>query len=248
MFRRWGFCGWSFLPSNNEVLAVEDLTNDARRALASHSACHAVASTCLGLEEVWAACQIKPRAREDLSSGATHGAYMHFHQSDGCQPMTSFAMARMSVCGYSMQAVCSCSLDLGKHSRIPVLDARRALRCRFSDNAFILEEPKLKFYLAAPLVTTNGHRLGTLCVVGQKARRFTAEQANMLAGMAELVVRHPRNACWQRAWGLRFGLALAWLLWSPRVSVWFRRVTAAAERCGGKSLAVRRLQARLNQT
>ena len=65
-----------------------------------------------------------------------------------------------------------------------------ALRRRFSDNAFALEEPKLKFYLAAPLVTTNGHRLGTLCVVGQKARRFSAEQANMLAGMAELVVRH----------------------------------------------------------
>ncbi len=29
------------------------------------------------------------------------------------------------------------------------------------------------------------------CVVGQKARRFCAEQANMLAGMAELVVRGP---------------------------------------------------------
>lgn len=61
--------------------------------------------------------------------------------------------------------------------------------CRFSDNVFVLEEPKLAFYLAAPLVTTNGHRLGTLCVVGQKARRFSAEEANMLAGMAELVVR-----------------------------------------------------------
>ena len=36
MFRRWGFCGWSFLPSNNEVLAVEDLTNDARRVFSSH--------------------------------------------------------------------------------------------------------------------------------------------------------------------------------------------------------------------
>ncbi len=31
------------------------------------------------------------------------------------------------------------------------------------------------------------------CVVGQKARRFCAEQANMLAGMAELVVRAPRR-------------------------------------------------------
>jgi len=29
---RWGFCGWSFLPSNDEVLAVEDLSSDARRA------------------------------------------------------------------------------------------------------------------------------------------------------------------------------------------------------------------------
>ena len=29
---RWGFCGWSFLPSNTEVLAVEDLSTDARHA------------------------------------------------------------------------------------------------------------------------------------------------------------------------------------------------------------------------
>jgi len=37
---------------------------------------------------------------------------------------------------------------------------------RFSENAFVLGEPKLQFYLAAPLVTTNGHRLGTLCGLG----------------------------------------------------------------------------------
>jgi len=36
---------------------------------------------------------------------------------------------------------------------------------RFSENAFVLGEPKLQFYLAAPLVTTNGHRLGTLCAL-----------------------------------------------------------------------------------
>jgi len=29
---RWGFCGWMFLPSNDEVLCVEDLSSDARRA------------------------------------------------------------------------------------------------------------------------------------------------------------------------------------------------------------------------
>jgi len=36
---------------------------------------------------------------------------------------------------------------------------------RFSENAFVLGEPKLQFYLAAPLVSTNGPRLGTLCAL-----------------------------------------------------------------------------------
>jgi len=62
---------------------------------------------------------------------------------------------------------------------------------RFSDNAFVLDEPKLQFYLAAPL--TPPVYVCRRCVVGQKARRFCAEQANMLAGMAELVVRAPHR-------------------------------------------------------
>ena len=34
----------------------------------------------------WVACQTKPRAPEDLSTDARHGANLRFHQSDGCQP------------------------------------------------------------------------------------------------------------------------------------------------------------------
>ena len=71
MFRRWGFCGWSFLPSNDEVLAVEDLTNDARRVFSS---CFRLSRGCQVVprpESAWVACQGKRRARDSLSNDLT---------------------------------------------------------------------------------------------------------------------------------------------------------------------------------
>lgn len=35
---RWGFCGWSFLNDNHELLVVEDLKRDARQAASSSQA------------------------------------------------------------------------------------------------------------------------------------------------------------------------------------------------------------------
>ena len=45
------------------------------------------------------------------------------------------------------------------------------------------------FYAAAPLVTSLGHRLGSLCVIDYQPREFDAECCNMLANFAEIVVR-----------------------------------------------------------
>lgn len=61
---------------------------------------------------------------------------------------------------------------------------------RFSANFFVLDPQfAIKFYVAAPLVTTDGHRLGTLCVMGGKAQRFDATRAQVLANLAEMMVR-----------------------------------------------------------
>lgn len=61
---------------------------------------------------------------------------------------------------------------------------------RFAANYFVTDPQfHLKFYVAAPLVSADGHRLGTLCVMGNQARRFDATRAQVLANLAEMMVR-----------------------------------------------------------
>ena len=49
--------------------------------------------------------------------------------------------------------------------------------------------PHIRFYAGAPLVTSNGMRLGSLCVIDVKPRSLDAEQLMVLANFAEVVVR-----------------------------------------------------------
>jgi len=51
------------------------------------------------------------------------------------------------------------------------------------------EKGNIVFYAAAPLVTSLGDRLGSLCVIDFRPREFDAECCNMLANFAEIVVR-----------------------------------------------------------
>ncbi|MEX0833826.1 MAG: ATP-binding protein [Actinomycetota bacterium] len=50
----------------------------------------------------------------------------------------------------------------------------------FSDNPLVNSDPKIKFYAAAPLVTPEGHVIGTLCVMDRKTRTLSADQAAAL--------------------------------------------------------------------
>ena len=49
--------------------------------------------------------------------------------------------------------------------------------------------PHIRFYAGAPLVTSNGMRLGSLCVIDKEPRHLDAEQLMVLANFAEVVVR-----------------------------------------------------------
>lgn len=60
---------------------------------------------------------------------------------------------RWGFCGWSF---------LNSHHELLVVQDMDA-DARFSENFFVLEPQfRLKFYVAAPLITANGHRLGTL--------------------------------------------------------------------------------------
>ena len=59
---------------------------------------------------------------------------------------------------------------------------------RFRENPVVKGEPHIRFYAGAPLVTPEGHALGTLCVVDYVPRKLSDEQNHALAALERQVV------------------------------------------------------------
>jgi GAF domain-containing protein len=59
---------------------------------------------------------------------------------------------------------------------------------RFRNNALVLGDPNIRFYAGAPLVDSNGFKLGTLCVIDRKPRHLTPEQRDALKTLADEVM------------------------------------------------------------
>ncbi len=60
---------------------------------------------------------------------------------------------------------------------------------RFNKNPLVLEEPNIRFYAGAPLVTQSGYKIGTLCVVDSKSKKLSLEQKKQLKLISEQVIR-----------------------------------------------------------
>ncbi|BDI30464.1 hypothetical protein CCAX7_25150 [Capsulimonas corticalis] len=58
---------------------------------------------------------------------------------------------------------------------------------RFAGNPFVLGAPHVRFYAGAPLITSEGLAIGSLCVIDQTPRRLTSQQAAMLQVLASQV-------------------------------------------------------------
>ena len=57
---------------------------------------------------------------------------------------------------------------------------------RFADNPLVLEQ-NVRFYAGCPIKSSNGSKLGTLCIVDTVPREFTTDECNTLADLAAMV-------------------------------------------------------------
>jgi GAF domain-containing protein len=82
------------------------------------------------------------------------------------------------------QAICAHAI-LGDELFI-VADA--SLDTRFAENELVTGDPGIRFYAGAPLTARDGCKLGTLCVIDQKARELSPEQKEALTMLSRQVM------------------------------------------------------------
>ncbi|MBT8165433.1 MAG: GAF domain-containing protein [Acidimicrobiia bacterium] len=59
---------------------------------------------------------------------------------------------------------------------------------RFSNNPLVVADPSIRFYAGAPLQTSSGNALGTLCIIDRVPRQLDTGEEQALAALARLVM------------------------------------------------------------
>ena len=76
------------------------------------------------------------------------------------------------------------------HAPEPVMMVRDATQDeRFAANPLVTGDPSIRFYAGAPLVSSGGQRLGTICVIDRVPRELDARQIETLQFLADQVMR-----------------------------------------------------------
>ncbi len=79
-----------------------------------------------------------------------------------------------------------CDRTIQQSDILVVEDAQQD--ARFQNNPLVTGAPHIRFYAGAPLITPDGHALGSLCVIDYKPRRLSASQLRGLQVLSRQVV------------------------------------------------------------
>ena len=79
-----------------------------------------------------------------------------------------------------------CAYAITQENLFIVPDA--TLDPRFAKNPLVTSDPKIRFYAGAPLITPDGHALGSLCVIDKVPRELREDQKQALRILARHVV------------------------------------------------------------
>jgi GAF domain-containing protein len=59
---------------------------------------------------------------------------------------------------------------------------------RFAENPLVTRSPFIRFYAGFPLISSDGHALGSLCAIDRKPRQLTRKQQQVMGSLARQVV------------------------------------------------------------
>lgn len=79
-----------------------------------------------------------------------------------------------------------CAHTIAEDGPMIVPDASRD--SRFCDNPLVTAPDGIRSYLGAPLTTPDGYNIGAICALDGKPRKFSAEDAALLGGLARIAV------------------------------------------------------------